>query len=250
MSDSCQMWKIIKKQHDPATLGLSLQSRRQYVQTDDTDLSMYQVCSFEVCGDGQDNSHLDVRFVFQDGINRRPGAIHLLTSPSLQKLSSELTIDDMMAALVDHDKRSQYLEDTAVKFPRSNHEASVRGKLLAPQNRKRRTGPCDHCGSKFHGKENCYYFHPNMRQTGWRPMQGKGHLMKNNKGGGAKAVCSSNENGIFGSNIRKRLVSGLSCRSPYYLRPFRLRNVVYEPLPPSRGLQMILHFLLLEKVPF
>lgn len=82
--------------------------------------------------------------------------------------AQELKIDDMMAALVDHDKRSQYLEDTealAVNL-RDRSTKSASGERAKPgsqpgrnapaagsptpgtSKKDRGTGPCDHCGEK------------------------------------------------------------------------------------------------------
>lgn len=101
--------------------------------------------------------------------------------------AQELTIDDMMAALVNHYKKSQCFEDTkafAVNFRdrgkksasgekakfglKSGKNAPAATRLPTPGSSEKDRGSkqCDHCGSEFHGKEKCYYLHPDLRPDG------------------------------------------------------------------------------------
>ena len=113
MSDSCQMWKILEKQYeasDLATLDLFLQTICGYVQTDFKDLSTYgeniKSAASKCAEMGKIIPIWMLGSFFRMGLSADLEPYTFQLVQAAKDSAQELTIDDMMTALVDHDKRS------------------------------------------------------------------------------------------------------------------------------------------------
>ena len=97
----------------------------------------------------------------------------------------ELEIDKMIIALVDHDRRQQFSEDTkalAAKKRKSKIVIEKENSTTPPSTKKDKGKErCEHCGLARHIKKSCYYLMPaNQRPVDWEPYHGKEHLLQEN----------------------------------------------------------------------
>ncbi|MCJ1349007.1 hypothetical protein MMC31_007241 [Peltigera leucophlebia] len=261
MSGAGNMWNNLEKQYeasDLATLDLSLQTICRDVKTDFKDLSTYGEnikCAVSKC-----MKTYKVIPIWMLGSLFRMGLSSDLEPYTYQlvqvtrDLAQEQTIDDMMAALVDHHKRTQLLEDTmdlAVDFrdrrsrsasgekaksgplKRKNAPAATSSFTPGPSKKDRSLGPREHCGSKIHAKEKSYYLRPHVHPDGWKPIQGKMHFMKNHKGGGAKPVQAMM---IAFSTCTTKNVGYLDSVAEVHINHDHsdFKTFFYEPLSPLR----------------
>ena len=111
MSNSCQMWKIFEKQYeasDFATLDLSLQTICRYVQTDFKDLSTYgeniKSAASKCAEMGKIIPIWMLGSFFRMGLSADLEPYTFQLVQAAKDSAQELTTDDMMTALVDHDK--------------------------------------------------------------------------------------------------------------------------------------------------
>lgn len=217
ISYSFRTWKVLEKQYeasDLATLDLSRQTICRYVQTDFKDLSTYGENIKSAASNCAEMGKVIPTWMlgsfFRTGLSTDLESYTFQLVQASKDSAQELTIDDMMAALVDHDKRSQYLEDTKalqltfaieVTNQRLGRKPSPALSLerihplqvhlpLAPPRRIVVQDRVTIAAPSFMLNRNATTFigYPHMRPDGWKPMQGKEHLIKNHKGGGAKAV--------------------------------------------------------------
>ena len=127
---------------------------------------------------------------FRLGLNPdlEPYTFQMVNTARTQK--RELEIDEMIIALVDHDRRQQFSEDIkALAAKKGKGKSSVEKKrpIASPtatppsekkDNRKER---CEYCDLARHNKKSCYYLMPaNQRPVNWEPYLGKEHLLQEN----------------------------------------------------------------------
>ena len=156
-----------------------------------------------MCRDGKPCCKLAAKLLFWLGLNSdlEPYTFQMVNTARAQK--RELEIDEMIIALVDHDRRLQFSEETKALATKLSHKKnSEKGKSkeiptpsssAPPAKKHRGKSPCDHCGSARHDKKSCYFLLPaDERPPGWKPFAGKEHLLKENMAGEriAKSVKS------------------------------------------------------------
>ena len=89
-----------------------------------------------------------------------------------KNLGKVLTIDEMVAALIAEEKRTDYEENNEDSKARSVKNAKD-GK--SPNNnqpangKKKKPGPCSYCKGLSHTEKQCYYLHPELRKEDWKP---------------------------------------------------------------------------------
>ena len=133
--------------------------------------------------------------------NLEPYTFQIVNTNQAQK--RELEIDEMMIALVDHDKRIQFSEETKSLATKMFHKKNSKKRKLqeiptlsssAPPAKKHHgKSSCDHCGSIRHDKKSRYFLLPAYeRPPGYKPFARKDHLLKENMAGQriAKSVKS------------------------------------------------------------
>ncbi len=96
----------------------------------------------------------------------------------------ELEIDDMIIALVDHDGRLQFSQETIALATKLSHKKnSENGKSqeiptpsssAPPVKKHRGKSLCNHYGAERHDKKSCYFLFPtDGRPPGWKPFARK-----------------------------------------------------------------------------
>lgn len=95
----------------------------------------------------------------------------------------ELEIDEMIIALVDHNRRQQFSEHTKALAAKKGKGKSVTEKkepvaspTATPPSVKKGNGKerCEHCDLARHDKKSYYYLMPaNQCQVNWEPYPGK-----------------------------------------------------------------------------
>ena len=125
----------------------------------------------------------------------------------------DLTIDEMVAALVDQDKRASYMVEGKSDNARSAKSKDRGNKPKGSTNNGSHDhkkdcgeGPCDYCGMKEgHNTAHCYYKNPKQRPANWKPYETKIDLAKDWKD---KAIfIPANDFKAKGASKVKRLKS-------------------------------------------
>ena len=103
-------------------------------------------------------------FFFRLGLNPdlEPYTFQMVNTAQTQK--RELEIDEMIIALVDHNRRQQFSEDIKALAAKKGKGKSNTDKVklivlpITPPSTKKdkRKEPCEHCGSACHVKKSCY----------------------------------------------------------------------------------------------
>ena len=202
-TDSNLAFQMLKTQYgttDLATLDVSVQELCRTNMSDKGGITQYAAhMKHHISKLRQVQCELPANFIgslFRMGLpaDLNPYVFQLVHSAKSRNV--ELTIDDMVAALVDQEKRSTYAEETsAADVARKaawNNKPKDSGNNRGGENNGSNKGKgkgksgskdkdhkcgenctCDHCHSKAHCTDKCKYKHPELRADGWKPHEFK-----------------------------------------------------------------------------
>ena len=190
-----EIWSILKNQYESSDLATRDNAVSQMVHQTQSDFSTIAEYGEVIkkgaakCAEmGNPVPSWLLSSFFRLGLNPdlEPYTFQMVNTARTQK--RELEIDEMIIALVDHDRRQQFSEDIKALATKKGKGKSVTEKekltasptAMPPSTKKdKEKGRCEHCGSARHVKKSCYYLMPaNQRPADWEPYHGKEHLLQ------------------------------------------------------------------------
>ena len=192
-----EIWSILKNQYESSDLATRDNAVSQMVHQTQSDFSTIAEYGEVIkkgaakCAEmGNPVPSWLLSSFFRLGLNPdlEPYTFQMVNTARTQK--RELEIDEMIIALVDHDRRQQFSEDIkalAAKKGKGKSFIEKKGPVASPTatppSEKNGNGKerCEHCGLARHDKKSCYYLMPaNQRPVNWEPYPGKEHLLQEN----------------------------------------------------------------------
>ena len=191
-----EIWSILKNQYESSDLATRDNAVSQMVHQTQSDFSTIAEYGEVIkkgaakCAEmGNPVPSWLLSSFFRLGLNPdlEPYTFQMVNTARTQK--RELEIDEMIIALVDHDRRQQFSEDIKALAVKKGKGKSITEKEkptaspATPPATKKDKGKerCEHCGSARHVKKSCYYLMPaNQRPVNWEPYHGKEHLLLEN----------------------------------------------------------------------
>ena len=188
-----EIWSILKNQYKSSNLATwdnAVSQRMHQTQSDFNTIAKYGEVikkGAAKCAEmGNPVPSWLLSSFFRLGLNPdlEPYTFQMVNTAQMQK--RELEIDEMIIALVDHNWRQQFSEDTkalAAKKRKSKSAVTEKENPTTPPSTKKDKGKkcCEHCGLARHAKKSCYYLMPaNQRPVDWKPYHGKEHLLQEN----------------------------------------------------------------------
>ena len=185
-----EIWSILKNQYESSDLATRDNAVSQMVHQTQSDFSTIAEYGEVIkkgaakCAEmGNPVPSWLLSSFFQLGLNPdlEPYTFQMVNTVQTQK--QELEINEMIIALVDHDRRQQFFEDTKALVAKKGKSKIVTEKeksTTSPSIKKDKGKErCEHCGSARHIKKSCYYLMPaNQRPVDWEPYHGKKHLLQ------------------------------------------------------------------------
>ncbi len=191
-----EIWLILKNQYESSDLATRDNAVSQMVHQTQSDFSTIAAYGKVIkkgaakCAEmGNPVSIWLLSSFFRLGLNLdlEPYTFQMINTAQTQK--RDLEIDEMIIALVDHNRRQQFSEDIKALAAKKGKGKSTTEKEkpttspTTPPSTKKDKGKecCEHRGSVRHVKESCYYFMPtNKHPVNWEPYYRKEHLLVEN----------------------------------------------------------------------
>ena len=128
---------------------------------------------------GETISEWQMSSAFRMGLPTRLNPYVFQLVHSAKTSGKELTIDEMVAALIAEEKRTDYDENEDAKARAVKNQKGGKTPSNKPSNeKKKKSGPCSYCKGLAHIEKQCYYLHPELRKEDWKPHETKLQLTK------------------------------------------------------------------------
>ncbi len=177
--DVTKMWSILKTQYEQSNLIILFLTIKELTQSKQLNFKFIQNYADSLkqvvikCADIEktvESWMLSNLFLLSLNESLESYIFDLIQSIKINK--SELLIDDMTIALVDHDKRSNQEKNFSFK----SMIAQFNDKK--PKFFRKRSKKCAHCKQEDHSEQNCWHLHLNLRSDEWKSYQNRKNLIK------------------------------------------------------------------------
>ena len=121
---------------------------------------------------------------FRMGLTRNLNSYMFHLTHGAKLRGTVLTIDEMVKALIDQDKRDIHMEESrnSARTAKNSRNRPTKpskndgSKDKDKSKKDRDTGPCEVCESPTHDKPHCFYHNKSQRTPDWKPYETKMHL--------------------------------------------------------------------------
>lgn len=132
---------------------------------------------------GENISEWQISSAFRMGLPARLNPYVFQLVHGAKTSGKVLTIDEIVAALVAEEKRTEYDENNedakARALKNQKGEKSLSNQNQSANGKKKKPGPCSYCKGPSHNEKQCYYNNSELRKEDWKPHETKLQLTQN-----------------------------------------------------------------------